>query len=125
MAEEREFVIRAFLEFEYRVKAESADDAERIMEDGEVSDKGSCVGYSVEAVVSPDKAGQFWSDEDDLRARCTCRHLVVNDHTGCRWGDREPSKTHPEACNQHLCECLAPVENKPTLATRAMVALPS
>jgi hypothetical protein len=106
---EQEFVIRAFLEFEYRVKAEDADDAEALMDTGDVGDKGECVGYSIEAVVSPDKARQFWRDEDDLRARCTCGHLLINQHTGRRWGDRELSKTHPEACNQHLCDCLAPV----------------
>ncbi|MET8334420.1 hypothetical protein [Streptosporangium canum] len=107
---EREFIIRALLEFEYRVKAETADEAEQIMNDGELRDKGSCTGYSVDAVVSADKAGHFWRDEDDLRARCTCGHLVVNQHTGLRFGEREPSKSHPQACSSYGCDCLAPVE---------------
>lgn len=110
MTVEREFIIRAELHYEYRVMAENADEAERIMEDGELNDKGSCVGYSVDAIVSPDKAGQLWWDEDDLRTRCECSHLVVNEHTGRRFGEREPSKTFTRQCSAFQCNCLAPVE---------------
>lgn len=110
MAEEREFVIRALLEFEYRVTAENADEAERLMEEGGLDDKGACVGYRVEAVVSPDKRGHTWWDEDDLRARCECGHLVVNEHTGRKFGDREPNKTFTRQCSAFQCNCLAPVE---------------
>ncbi|MET7333297.1 hypothetical protein [Nonomuraea sp. NPDC005650] len=106
----QEFVIRALLEFEYRVTAENADEAERLMEEGGLDDKGECVGYSVDAVVSADKRGDFWSDEDDLRARCECGHLVVNEHTGRKFGEREPSKTFTRQCSAFHCGCLAPVE---------------
>lgn len=107
---EQEFIIRASLEFEYRVTAESADDAEQIMDDGELKDEGNCVGYSVEAVVSRDKAGQLWFDGDDLRARCKCGHLVVNEHTGRKFGEREPSKTFTEQCSAYGCDCVMPIE---------------
>jgi hypothetical protein len=110
---EQEFVIRALLEFEYRVKAENADDAERLMEDGELDDKGMCVGYRVDAVVSADKRGDFWCDEDDLRARCECGHLVVNEHTGRKFGEREPSKTFTRQCSAYGCKCPCPVEAIP------------
>ncbi|MEO3869408.1 hypothetical protein ABGB18_11300 [Nonomuraea sp. B12E4] len=107
---EQEFIIRALLEFEYRVTAGTADEAELIMEDGGLKDKGTCVGYSVDAVVSADKRGQFWHDEDDLRARCTCGHLVVDQHTGRRFGQRQVSEIHPQACSAYQCDCLRPVE---------------
>ena len=107
---EREFIIRALLEYEYRVTAENADEAERLMEEGELDGKGECVGCSVDAVVSPDKRGDFWSDEDDLRARCKCGHLVVNEHTGRKFGQREPDKTFVQQCSAYGCDCLAPSE---------------
>jgi hypothetical protein len=107
---EQEFIIRALLEFEYRVTAGTADEAELIMDDGGLKDKGECVGYSVDAVVSADKRGDFWRDEDDLRARCECGHLVVNEHTGRKFGEREPSETFTQQCSAFRCDCLAPVE---------------
>jgi len=110
---EREFIIRALLEYEYRVTAKDADQAEQIMDEGELDDKGSCVGYRVEAVVAAEKRGEFWWDEDDLRARCECGHLVVNEHTGKKFGEREPSKTFTQACCVYQCDCLAPVEPEP------------
>lgn len=95
---EQEFVIRAFLEFEYRVKADNADEAEQLMEDGELVDKGECVGYSVDSVVSSDKRGDhIWQSEDDLRERCKCGHLVFNEHE-----DRK--------CRAFRCDCLMPIE---------------
>lgn len=107
---EQEFIIRALLEYQYKVSAENADDAERLMEEGELDDKGECVGYRVEAVVSPDKRMGFWWDEDDLRARCECGHLVVNEHTGRKFGEREPSKTFIQQCSAYGCDCPTPIE---------------
>ncbi|KAB8186956.1 hypothetical protein FH608_046560 [Nonomuraea phyllanthi] len=109
---EQKFIIRALLEYEYLVTAENADEAERLMEDGEQIGEGSCVGYSVDAVVAADKRGRFWCEEDDLRARCECGHLVVNEHTGRKFGEREPSKTFTQQCSAYGCNCPTPVEVK-------------
>ncbi|WP_436759406.1 hypothetical protein [Streptosporangium sp. V21-05] len=109
MSSEREFIIRAYLHFEYRVKAEDADAAVQVLENGEAGD-GECVGYSVEAVVTAKGASQVWGDEDE-RSKCVCGHLVVDEHQGLWSG--EPGKwpkPHPAACNKLGCECLAPVE---------------
>ncbi|MGW4406576.1 hypothetical protein ACWEJ6_21280 [Nonomuraea sp. NPDC004702] len=109
---EQEFIIRALLEYEYRVTAESADDAELLMDEGELDGMGECVGYRVEAVVPGDKRGHTWWDEDDLRARCECGHLVVNEHTGRKFGEWEPSKTFTQQCSAYGCDCLTPIEVK-------------
>lgn len=105
---EKEFVIRATLDFEYKVRAESADDAAQIMHDGEGIGKGECVGYGIEAVVSADKAGHFWDDKADERAKCVvCGHLLYDGHTGSRYYDYKTRENpHPHACNEFLCDCL-------------------
>lgn len=109
---EKEFVIRAMLHWEYKVKAESADDAAQMMHDGERIGPGNCVGYSIEAVVSAEKNGPFWHDEDDERAKCaTCRHLLYDGHTGRRYYDREKRTSQwPTACDEYGCDCLVSVE---------------
>lgn len=116
---EQEFIIRALLEYEFRVTAENADDAEQIMDEGELDDKGECVGYRVEAVVSAGKAGHTWWNEDDLRARCKCGHLVVNEHTGRDLGKRTLNETFTKACGAYRCDCLTPAEAKPAVAAPA------
>lgn len=109
---EKEFVIRATLDFEYKVKAESADDAAQMMDDGESRiGPGNCVGYSIEAVVSADKKFYFWDDEDDERAKCAvCGHLLWDGHTGRRYYDREKrTNKWPNACDVYGCDCLVSV----------------
>lgn len=80
----RDFILRATQEWEYRITAESPDDAEAIFEElGSSVGKGMCTGYSIEAVVSADKKDDY--DAEDERAKCTCGHLLYGDHsaTGC------------------------------------------
>ncbi len=106
---EREFIIRAYVHYEYKVKAEDADAAAQMMDDGEAGD-GECVGYSVEAVVSAQGASDYWDGEDE-RALCVCGHLFVDEHQGLWSG--EPGvrpKPHPRACNKRLCDCVEPIE---------------
>lgn len=112
---EREFVIRATLDYEYKVKAECADDAAAMMHDGERIGGGSCVGYGIEAVVSADKAGRYWDLDEDERTVCAvCGHLYYEDHTGERYRDPKTREApHPNACDQPRCDCLngAPAES--------------
>ena len=107
---EKEFVVRAELHFEYKVMAEDADAAAQIMADGEAG-RGECVGYSVDAVVSASKAGRYWDDDEDERAKCVCGHLVGDEHNGLLSGEpgKRP-KPHPNACDKHGCDCLAPID---------------
>jgi len=109
VSSEREFIVRAYLHFEYRVKAEDADAAAQAMADGEAGN-GECVGYSVEAVVTAEGASQMWDDNDE-RSKCVCGHLVVDEHQGLWSGEvGKWPKPHPRACNNLRCGCLAPVE---------------
>lgn len=121
---EKEFVIRATLEYEYKVKAASADDAAQMMHDGERIGAGQCFGYSIEAVVSADQAGRFWGLDKDERAKCaTCGHLLYDGHTGGRYYDREKRTNQwPTACDAYGCDCLASVEPEPEKAPQAVTA---
>jgi hypothetical protein len=114
----KEFIIRATLDFEYKVTAESADDAAQMMHDGERIGAGQCFGYSIEAVVSADRAGQLWDDDQDERAKCaTCGHLLHDGHTGRRYYDRETRTNQwPNACDEYDCDCLVSVEPEPEQA---------
>ncbi|TMR11066.1 hypothetical protein ETD86_37110 [Nonomuraea turkmeniaca] len=118
---EREFIIRATLDFEYKVKAESADDAAQMMNDGEGVGQGECVGCSIEAVVSAENNGRFWHDEDDERAKCAaCGHLLYDGHTGRRYYDREKrTNKWPNACDEYGCDCLVSVEPEQAEAVKA------
>lgn len=109
MSTEKEFVVRAELYFEYRVKAENADAAAQLMADGGAG-RGECVGYSVDAVVSADKAAPDWADDEDERTKCVCGHLVYGEHNGLWSGEPgQHPKPHPHACDKHRCDCLTPV----------------
>ncbi|TDD45404.1 hypothetical protein E1286_24105 [Nonomuraea terrae] len=105
---EKTFIIRATLDFEYKVKAENADEAAQMMHDGESNiGPGSCVGYNIEAVVSADKADYFWDSDQDERAKCQCGHLLNDAHTGRRYYDREKrTNKWPNACDEHGCSCM-------------------
>lgn len=107
------FIIRATLDYEYKVQAENADDAAQIMQDGERNvGPGQCVGYSIEAVVSAENNGPFWNDEDDERAKCAhCHHLLYDGHTGRRHYDRTTRASRwPNACDEYGCDCRNGVE---------------
>lgn len=117
---EREFVIRATLDFEYKVKAESADEAAQMMHDGERIGEGNCVGYGIEAVVSVDKAGRYWDLDEDERAKCAvCGHLYEG-HTGsCYYNHQTRECAHPNACDEHGCDCLNGAPAGPEMAEAA------
>jgi hypothetical protein len=104
----KEYIIRATHEYEYKVKAESADEAAQMMDDSESNiGPGNCVGYGIEAVVSADKANYFWDSDQDERAMCQeCGHLLYDRHTGRRYYDRKTrSNQWPNACDEHGCDC--------------------
>lgn len=104
---EHEYIVRATYYYEYKVTAENADEAERIVDDGEAGD-GECTGLSVETVVSVDKEDD-WRAEDE-RAKCVCGHLFQSGHTGLWSGELTKfPKPHPKACNDRRCACLAAV----------------
>jgi hypothetical protein len=120
----KEYIIRATLDYEYKVTAESADEAAQMMDDSECNiGPGNCVGYGIEAVVSADKASYFWDFDQDERAMCQgCGHLLYDGHTGRRYYDRKTrSNKWPNACDEHGCRCLIgaePVTEKAAAVTR-------
>nr|WP_062336111.1 helix-hairpin-helix domain-containing protein [Herbidospora sakaeratensis] len=121
-AVEQEFVIRALLEYEYKVKAADADEAANLMQDGERNlGSGQCVGYSIHSVVSAEaaKKTQTWSEDQDERTRCKCGHLVDESHIGRHKRDDQgrallvkgrlvKDTDHPEACCEYRCDCVRP-----------------
>ncbi|MFI7449592.1 hypothetical protein ACIBQX_18995 [Nonomuraea sp. NPDC049714] len=114
----KEYIIRATHDYEYKVTAESADEAAQMMSDGENIGPGNCVGYGIEAVVSADKAGYYWDFDQDERAMCgECGHLLYDGHTGRRYYDRKArSSKWPNACDEYGCDCLngaEPVTEQP------------
>jgi len=115
---EKKFIVRMIQYWEYEVTAETADDAKQMVNDGEQLGEGSCGGYGIDSVVSADKAGQYWSDEDDERAKClACGHLFYDGHTGARHRDPKTLKTvRPNACDEHGCDCLDAVKPLSVLA---------
>lgn len=108
---EKKFIVRMVQYWEYEVTAEDADDAAQMISEGEGVREGTCHGYGIDGVVSAEKAGQVWEDEDDERAKCVCGHLFVDQHNGLWSGElgKHP-KPHPRACDKYDCDCLAPVE---------------
>ncbi|WP_049568749.1 hypothetical protein [Nonomuraea sp. SBT364] len=121
---EKTYIIRATLDYEYKVQAESPDDAAQLMQDGESNiGPGQCVGFTIEAVVSAERNGPYWHDEDDERAKCEdCKHLLYDGHTGRRYYDREKrTNKWPNACDEYGCGCLSgvePVAEQPAAVTR-------
>lgn len=119
---DKKFIVRMTQYWEYEVTADDADDAVLVIQDERLP-KGDCGGYSIEAVVSPDKAGKTWNDEDDERAKClACGHLFYDGHTGARHYDYKTRQSgHPTACNEYGCECLngvAPVAEQAEAVAR-------
>ncbi|MGW4469687.1 hypothetical protein ACWENQ_08440 [Nonomuraea sp. NPDC004354] len=105
---QKEFIIRAAHYYEYRVTAEDADEAEQMLNEGDAGE-GECTGYSVDEVISSDKAEDF--DAEDERAKCVCGHLFVNEHSGLWSGEvGKYPKPNPRACDKLGCSCLDPVE---------------
>jgi hypothetical protein len=104
-----EFLVRVSHDYEYKVAAEDADEAEQIVQEGEAGD-GECIGYSVNEVVSAGKADDI--DAQDERTQCVCGHLMFNGHHTGLWSGDVGSRTkpHPRACNSLGCPCLEPVE---------------
>jgi hypothetical protein len=112
----KEFIVRVELHYEYKVTTESADDAAQMIGEGERNvGRGECVGYSIDSVVSAEKAGRYWDLDEDERAKCAnCSHLAYDGHTGRRYYDREKRTNQwPTACDEYGCDCLVSVEPEP------------
>jgi hypothetical protein len=119
MGEEKEYVVRVHREFEYRTKAENADDAARRFENGEAGE-GRCVGYSVESVVSAELADKLPWESGDERLRCVCGHLFWDEHTGFAFrrpfilrGEKPVGENpNPTSCDRYMCECLSRIDSR-------------
>lgn len=89
---------------EWVVEADSADEAQQAIDDGEAGN-GEIVGASIDNIVTDGKP----YDAPDERRKCMCGH-ILSEHGDARYWDYKTSGWKPKACHRYGCHCQAAIE---------------